>query len=264
MVRIVLFAGAIFALAVLMVSATIRARVRVFLMKTFFQYKYDYRNEWLRFIGTLSESSLDNVATSAVRAVAQIVNSPGGVVWVREQDGKNYLPVGTWESDIPVMSSVDQKSSLVRFLKGRQWVIDLREMREQPARYEGLELEPWLLGHEDWWLVVPLMLGESLFGFMILETPGIAPTLNFEDHDLLRTVGRHVATVGGEQPVRRLQSIDGVLDARPEQSNRATVAGGQERGEVPAQPGFRGRCDRYNCAFGVAYAAVDGTVFESE
>jgi putative PEP-CTERM system histidine kinase len=67
-------------------------------------------------------------------------------------------------------------------------------MREHPARYEGLELEPWILEHGNWWVVVPLLLGDRLFGFMILEQPGIAPTLNFEDHDLLRTVGRHVAT----------------------------------------------------------------------
>ena len=193
-VRIVVFVGAISALAVLMVSATIRARVRVFLMKSFFQYKYDYRTEWLRFIGTLSESELDNVANTAVRAVAQIVNSPGGIVWVQEQDGKDYLPVGAWESELPIMSSVDLNSPLIRFLRQRQWVIDLNEIRSHPARYEGLVLESSIRDQQDWWLIVPLLLGQRLFGFMILQKSRIAPSLNFEDHDLLRTVGRHVAT----------------------------------------------------------------------
>jgi len=192
--RIVLFVSAVSAVAVAMVSATIRARVRVFLMKSFFQYKYDYRKEWLRFIGTLTESELDKVANTAVRAVAQIVNSPGGVVWVQEPGGNDYLPVGAWESELPIMSSVDHKSGLVRFLKRRQWVINLNEMRDHPTRYEGLTIESWVSDRDDWWLIVPLFLGERLFGFVILQKPHIVPSLNFEDHDLLRTVGRHVAT----------------------------------------------------------------------
>ncbi|MFQ5549255.1 MAG: XrtA/PEP-CTERM system histidine kinase PrsK, partial [Woeseia sp.] len=192
--RIVLFVSAVSAVAILMISATIRARVRVFLMKSFFQYKYDYRKEWLRFISTLSESEFDTVANNSVRAVAQIVNSPGGVVWVQEEEGKDYLPIGAWESELPVMTSVDHNSRLLRFLSQRQWVIDLKEMREYPARYEGLVLESWVRDRDDWWLIVPLLLGARLFGFIILQKPRMVPSLNFEDHDLLRTVGRHVAT----------------------------------------------------------------------
>ena len=193
-VRIVLFIGALLALAVSVVSATVRARVRVFLTKSFFQYKYDYRKEWLRFIGTLSGSELDNVANTAVRAVAQIVNSPGGMVWVQEEHGKNYVPIGAWGSDLPAMSSVAHNSSLVGFLKKRQWVIDLYEMREHPSRYEGLVLEPRMSDKDDWWLIVPLLLGDRLLGFIMLQQPRIVPSLNFEDHDLMKTVGRHAAT----------------------------------------------------------------------
>ncbi len=193
-IRIVLFVSAVSAIAVALVSATMRARVRVFLMKSFFQYKYDYRKEWLRFIGTLSESELDNVANTAVRAVAQIVNSPGGIVWVQDPEGQDYLPVGAWECELPVMSSVDHDSRLVKFLKQRQWVVDLNELAEHPSRYEDLSLESRISAQDDWWLIVPLFLGERLFGFIFLKKPQIVPTLNFEDHDLLRTVGRHVAT----------------------------------------------------------------------
>jgi len=192
--RIALLVMAIVTVAVLLVSRTVRARVRVFVMKSFFQYKYDYRKEWLRFIGTLTGSGLDNVSDTSVRAVAQIVNSPGGVVWGQEDDGKNYLPLGAWHSDIPVMTSIDSQSSLIRFLRRRQWVIDLNEMRNHPARYEGLQLDSWVNEHEEWWLIVPLFLQSSLFGFIILEKPRTVPTLNFEDHDLLKTVGQHVAT----------------------------------------------------------------------
>jgi putative PEP-CTERM system histidine kinase len=73
-------------------------------------------------------------------------------------------------------------------------VIDLHEFRSHAVRYEGLVLDAWVRDQEDWWLVVPLFLRNRLFGFIILEKPRLVPSLNFEDHDLLRTVGRHVAT----------------------------------------------------------------------
>ena len=185
--------AAVGAAAVVLVSARIRARVRVILTKTFLQYKYDYRKEWLRFISTLSKSGLEDVAAAAVRAIAQIVDSPGGVVWTREQDSEAYLPTGSWRCSIPGVPPIATESGLVRFLEDRQWIVDLDEMKRHPDRYEDLKLESWLQRDGRWWLVVPLFLGERLSGFIVLQEPRVVPNLNFEDHDLLRTVGRHVA-----------------------------------------------------------------------
>jgi putative PEP-CTERM system histidine kinase len=180
------------ALGVLMVSASIRARVRVFLTKVFFRYKYDYRKEWLRLISTLSESGLDNVPATAVHVVSQIVNSPGGIVWIKEQEGDAYVPLGSWRCEIPTMPPISSDSSLVRFLTDRQWVIDLEEKQRYPARYGGLELDSTFHEGDQWWLIVPLFLEKRLFGFVWLKKPRVVRSLNFEDHDLLRTAGRHV------------------------------------------------------------------------
>ena len=189
---IVFVVAAIAAVAVLFVSASVRARVRVFLMKTFFRFKYDYRREWLRFIATLSESGPEQMPATAIRAVAQIVNSPGGLVWTQEEPGGAYCLLGSWRCDISPVSPVDRDAGLIKFLKNRQWIVDLEEMKRYPARYEDLQLEPWFLENEQWWLIVPLLLGNQLFGFILVKKPRTVPRLNFEDHDLLRTVGRHV------------------------------------------------------------------------
>jgi putative PEP-CTERM system histidine kinase len=190
---IVLIVAAAAAAAVVLASARIRARVRVILTKTFLQYKYDYRKEWLRFISTLSKSGLEDVTAAAVRAVAQIVNSPGGVVWTKEQDSEAYLPAGAWRCQVPDVSPIAKESGIVRFMIARHWVVNLEEIKRHPDLYEGLTLDSWLQRDNSWWLVVPLFLGDRLYGFIVLREPRVVPKLNFEDHDLLRTVGRHVA-----------------------------------------------------------------------
>jgi putative PEP-CTERM system histidine kinase len=188
---VVLIVGAIGSAAVLLGSDRMRARVRVFLMKTFLQYKYDYRKEWLRFVSTLSQSGLEDVGATAVRAVAQIVNSPGGVVWIREHQTNYYVPSGSWRCEIPSTLPIPDDSGLIRFLQDRRWVIDFQEMYRHPERYENLKLDSGLPEDIAWWLVVPLFPGKQLYGFITLKAPRTIPSLNFEDHDLLRTVGGH-------------------------------------------------------------------------
>ncbi|MBT8088457.1 MAG: PEP-CTERM system histidine kinase PrsK, partial [Gammaproteobacteria bacterium] len=190
---IVLLAAAVVAAAVLLASGRVRARVRVMLTKSFLQYKYDYRKEWLRFIATLSKSGLENVEATAVRAIAQIVNSPGGVVWIREEQSEFYLAAGSWHCEIPNVAAIASDSGLAGFLRGRQWVIDLEELKQFPDRYEDLQVKGWMHDDGGWWLIVPLFLGKRLYGFIVLQKPRVVPRLNFEDHDLLRTVGSHVA-----------------------------------------------------------------------
>ena len=47
---------ALVALALLVASGSMRARLRVYISKNFFSYRYDYREEWLRFTGLLASS----------------------------------------------------------------------------------------------------------------------------------------------------------------------------------------------------------------
>jgi len=193
--RILFAIALLMVLTTLIVSRSYRNRARVLMMKALFQYKYDYRREWLRFIGTLSQSVPDqSVPMTAVRAIAQIVNSPGGIVWVQQQGGDDYLPIGAWNCELPVDDSVKKSSRLVEFLAERQWIIDLDEVKEYPPRYDDLEISEPILSDQDWWLVVPMLLGERLSGFITLLRPVDVPILNFEDHDILKTAGRHVAT----------------------------------------------------------------------
>ena len=207
----VMMAIAVFVVIFLIAIAAVpslRARLRVYFLKVFSGYKYDYRKEWLRFISTLSSGESEQVHTTAVRAVAQIVNSPGGIVWARTPGENVYDPVGSWECEIPARSSVPQTASLIRFLERSQWIIDLNEVKAHPQRYDGLELEPMFQEHGDWWLIVPLLLSDRLFGFIVLSKPLITYNLNFEDHDLLKTVGKQVSThINQAESDRRLSEV---------------------------------------------------------
>jgi putative PEP-CTERM system histidine kinase len=100
-------------------------------------------------------------------------------------------------------------SSLCKFLQGDGWVIDLDEYRSAPRRYEGLALPNWLLAVRNGWLVVPLLAGNELLGFVVLTRPVTDIKLNWEVLDLLKTAGRQAAGY-----LAQMQATEALLDAR--------------------------------------------------
>ncbi|MCJ7453254.1 MAG: PEP-CTERM system histidine kinase PrsK [Steroidobacteraceae bacterium] len=195
--QLVFFAGAGVVLFALIASGNLRRRLRVFLNKHFYRNKYDYRIEWLRFIQTLSAPE-EGVETrdNALRAIAQIIGSPGGIAFLRTEDGEEFRPQATWPPegfDLGRHAALAASSELVGFLTRNQWVIDLKELRETPDAYQNISLPDSLADRDRFRLVVPLTHGEDLIGFAVLADPPPPFSLNYEDRDLLKTVGRHVA-----------------------------------------------------------------------
>jgi len=195
--QLIFFAGAGVVLFALLISGNLRRRLRVFISKHFYRNKYDYRVEWLRFIGTLSAPGEDvDARDNVVRAAAQIIGSPGGLLFLRGESGENYKATAAWpvtDFDLRRYQPLDPEDELVNFLANQQWVIDLAELRETPDAYQNIALPATLAERSRFRLAVPLLLGEDLIGLMVLDEPPPPFKLNYEDRDLLKTVGRHVA-----------------------------------------------------------------------
>lgn len=190
--------GAGLLLLILLFSGPLRARLRVFINKHFFHYKYDYREEWLRFIRTLSSNEMDvPLPERAIRAIAQMIDSPGGVLWMRRDDGQ-YEPVAKWNLEPPLSAREPADSPLVRFLEIQKWVINLDEYRRDPGLYQSLgdlTMPSWLRILPDAWLIAPLLLQDKLHGFVVLaRSPAVSRHFNWEDCDLLKTTGTQAAS----------------------------------------------------------------------
>lgn len=200
--------GALILLLGMLFSGTLRAHLKVFLSKHFFSYKYDYREEWLRFTRTLSEGEPGvRLQERSIQAVAELVESPGGALWLGQESGV-FERAAHW--NMPAAGGVEkQDSRFSRFLEDRQWVIDLEECRGQPEIYAGLEIPDWLLAIPRAWLVVPLILHEQLLGFVVLARSRGQISLNWEVSDLLKTAGRQAASY-----LSQLEAAKALLVAR--------------------------------------------------
>lgn len=214
--QIVFVFGALLILLVIMSSGHARASLRVFLNKHFFNYKYDYREEWLGFIRKLSSlGSGSHWRERTIQALADIVDSPAGVLW-EKQDTGNYEIMAHLAMPEDGLQRLDQNSSLIRFLTDKQWVINLEEYHTTPENYPGLVLPQWLLEQDNAWVVVPLMLDEELPGLVLLARPRATWNYSWEDNDILKTAGAQIAGF-----LRQQQATQEVINARQfEATNR--------------------------------------------
>jgi len=191
-IQTALLFGALVLLGTLITSGTLRSKLRVFLNKHFFSYRYDYREEWLRFTNLLGEGDpQSNIYQRVVAALADFVESPGGAVWMR-RDGA-FRQVAQWNAP-EIQDLVPADSALPKFLERKAWVVDLHQQEGGSTRYSGPEVPPCLAAWPAAWLAVPLIAGDRLIGFVVLADSRVNLELDWEVLDLLKTSGRQAAS----------------------------------------------------------------------
>jgi putative PEP-CTERM system histidine kinase len=202
------FAG-LMGLGFLVVSGSMRAKLRVLVGKHFFSYRYDYREEWLKFTQTLSaQDSPKAMGQQVIRGLANMVESPGGGLWLLEAGQPTFTQAARW--NIPAEeNSEDFNSPLIQFLLTSGWVINLEEFRCYPGRYGQLDIPAWISNIPNAWLVIPLMVGNEITGFVILASSRTQLDVNWEVNDLLRTAGCQAAGF-----LAKMQATEALLEAR--------------------------------------------------
>ena len=202
-----LFAG-LLSLAAVLFSASLRARLRVWLNKHLFPYRYDYRNQWLGFTAALAAAGSNlSPGESVIKALGDLVESPGGWLWLREGSGRFHLQarLNAPETD----ASEPAEGSLAGFLERSGWILNMEEFRARRTLYADLTLPEWLSRLPDAWLVVPLSSVGSLIGFVILHPPRVAVDVNWEVLDLLKTAQQQAASYLGQ-----VRASEALLEAR--------------------------------------------------
>jgi putative PEP-CTERM system histidine kinase len=193
----------------LAMSGSLRASLKVFLGKHFFRYRYDYREEWLKFTYTLSQrNSPREMGEQVIRGLADMLESPAGALWMRGQGKDAFTQTAYWNMS-PSQESESADSELCRFLETSGWAINLEEYRSYPGRYGQMKLPRWLSEMPQAWLVVPLLVGSTLIGFVVLASARTRMDVNWEVNDLLKTAGLQAASF-----LAQMQATEALLEAR--------------------------------------------------
>jgi putative PEP-CTERM system histidine kinase len=198
---------------VLLPSGRIRAWTRVMVAKHFFEHRYDYRDEWLRFTRTIGVAGEDEapLAQRIVKALAELAGAPGGLLLVHEGGGR-FSAGAEWRWPHP-LGRCEGGADLVRLIEAQAFVLDLEAARSGRVRAGEAEVDapPWLRSLAGW-AGIPLLHNDRLVGLVILDHPLVRRPLDWEDFDLFRTAGiqaaSYLAEARGQEALANAQRFD--------------------------------------------------------
>jgi putative PEP-CTERM system histidine kinase len=191
---VVLVSVGIVGLLLMAFSNTLRLRVRYALVTNLYEYRYDYREEWLRLNKELTQLSADDsLGVRAVRALAQTIDASTGAWWRVTDRGGQLVPCAQYRTrwNRPLSRAIS--TELLQFYEQSDWIIDLDEYRDHPNRYQGLSFDPDAFDIAGARLVVPLFVEDRLFGIAIVGNPNISRPLHWEEFDILKMIAQQVA-----------------------------------------------------------------------
>ena len=194
-----LFATMMIATAVLVLSEWARGWVKVKLTKHLFEHRYDYRTEWLRFTETLGRAGSDAppLGERIIKAFAEIVDSPGGLLLVGEGGASlERAAEWNWPASSRPPDQLQASSDFWGALESRGRILEFEAIRHgwSSASDAPAGVPPSLIEEDCAWAGVPLVHHGRLVGLVVLAPPDYRRPLDWEDFDLLRTAGGQAAS----------------------------------------------------------------------
>jgi putative PEP-CTERM system histidine kinase len=195
---------------VLLPSPRARSWAKVKIAKHLFEHRYDYRTEWLRFTETLGGSGAEArpLCERIVKAFADVLDAPGGLLIEREPDGSVVTGAEwNWHGRSGGQTGGQAAKAFWDRLGGSGRIVEFDAVRSGLAGPdEGGAIPRWIADERDAWVGVPLVHHDKALGMVLLAAPDYRRPLDWEDFDLLRTAGRQAATSLAEAQGQRALS----------------------------------------------------------
>ena len=194
--QITVIFGMSMAALLILPSGRFRSWLNVVVAKNFFQHRYDYRSEWMRFADTIGFPSKEAAPfyERVVKSLADIFESPAGLLLVPDEDGRLTLQARwNWATaDVPANCVT---SMTMPFFESTGHILSMDEVRAgTDERCDPRAVPQWLYDEDQAWAVVPLVHFGKLAGLAVLARPRLPRALDWEDLDMLRVVGRQLAS----------------------------------------------------------------------
>jgi len=197
--QILMLLGSAIVLVPVLGARELRIHLKEFISKNFFSHRYDYRAEWLRFVETVSEpgASNDKLSVRVIKALAQIIDSPGGILW-RINDKDNYSPEAGWNSWVHSQQKISIHDPFISgFRHGERIQVQHTPVETGATDFHGTGV------------AVPLLYNKRIIAFAMLSSANRNYSFDRETFDLLRAAGKQAASYLAEE-----QSERALIDSR--------------------------------------------------
>ncbi len=177
-------------LVALLITESLRRRVKVFIAKNFFANKYEYRDEWLNLIEKIETSSGKSHYEMATHIMMSKVNALRGAI-IKKVSNQHYQL--QYSQGLDINETIEEHLLDVGlFCQKQGWIVDVNEYEQSPLIYPNLTLDIALCRTQNIQIIVPIFIGKAFYGLFLLADDNKIKQLNWEDRDLLFAVSKQL------------------------------------------------------------------------
>jgi len=177
-------------LATLLITDSLRKKLKVFIAKNFFANRYEYRDEWLNLIEKIETTNASSYYQMATNIMMSKLNAQGGGIIKKRTD--LHFDV-KYTHGMKLSAAFDlQLSFFSLFSQETGWIIDVDEYELTPNMYPELKIDIDLCRKFNIRIIVPIFIGKAFYGLFALGGINDSQQLNWEDRDLLFAVSKQL------------------------------------------------------------------------
>ncbi len=171
-------------LLVLVLSESLRRRIRDFIQRHFYEDKYDYRSQWMLVARRLAAANNPRELHAAILlSFCEVFGLRSAVLYLKDLTQGDFFPAENIENQ-GCLATLQAKDALVRSLASRAWPRDLsRESLGAPGEMPGLRFAVPLTAHGE-------MVGIVFLGPAIIEHE----SYDQEDFELMVSMANHASS----------------------------------------------------------------------
>ena len=174
----------------LIITDTLRRKVKVFITKNFFANKYEYRDEWLDLIEKIETTSAESYYQMATHIIMSKLEVESGAL-LKKVNSTNfqvkYAEGLTFESELN-----QELLRLATFCHKKGWIVDIQEYIKTPDIYDDLLIDVDIFQQQEINNIVPIFIGRAFYGMFVLAGRKERKHLNWEDRDLLFAISKQL------------------------------------------------------------------------
>ena len=183
-----IFSGVV--LVTLLITDTLRKKLKVFIAKNFFANRYEYRDEWLNLIEKIETTSAESYYQMATNIMMSKLGASGGAIIKKRSDMQFDVK---FAKGLALSEAFDlQLTFISQFCQSKGWIIDVDEYELTPSMYPELNIDIDLCRSFNIETIVPIFIGKAFYGLFVVGDIEEKKQLNWEDRDLLFAVSKQL------------------------------------------------------------------------
>lgn len=176
---------------VLLMSESLKRKLKVVLHKNFYSNKYDYRAQWLHFTERISLAKTEQEVLQAILDGFRETFGLGTAAFYLKDAGADEYRLAAPQEMKDGASPFSDDNALVRYMKKEKRIFNSRD-----GIVNVMQQNKDFLDRSGTEFVVPLQSGEEMLGFIALARPlHKGEVYTYEDYDLMNTLARQVYSV---------------------------------------------------------------------